>query len=267
MNGVCNCTAGHEGDLCETETDRCQDNPCQYGGKCISGLDSFTCNCFPTFFGPTCTEADCCSLDPCQNNGSCVSGVDNHTCICMAGYEGDNCEIETDECQSNPCQNGGVCTDGVNSFTCDCGARGFDDDPTVCRPSVSCDPNPCQNGGTCHVQLDGFSCQCSAYYVGPLCSNGNTLFRYVFGVSLKVVCLVSYPLYSYGVSQLDVLFPAGDDTVVGPVPIDLDCFPYASKRHASVYVRLCTPTRVQVQSNKYVIESIFLGVYQRSGVF
>ena len=167
----CLCVAGYEGDLCEIDTDDCANNPCQYGGTCIDGLNAFTCNCFPSFFGTNCTESDCCYLDPCKNGGTCVDGLDNHTCICMPGYEGDNCEIETDECQTNPCQNGGICIDHLNSFTCDCGLRGFlGGDPTVCRPSDHCDPNPCLHGGTCHDQIDRFVCECTADYTGTTCN-------------------------------------------------------------------------------------------------
>ena len=37
-----------------SDTDDCQPNPCQNGGVCIDGVNSFTCNCAPGFEGDTC---------------------------------------------------------------------------------------------------------------------------------------------------------------------------------------------------------------------
>ena len=37
-------------------------------------------------------DTDDCALNPCQNGGSCVDGVDSFTCFCDAGFEGVNCQ-------------------------------------------------------------------------------------------------------------------------------------------------------------------------------
>ena len=65
-------------------------------------------------------DIDECASSPCQNGGTCVDGSNSYTCICNVGYVGDNCEMDADKCASNPCLNNGKCTDGINSFTCDC---------------------------------------------------------------------------------------------------------------------------------------------------
>ena len=39
-----------------------------------------------------------CNPDPCENGGTCVDGVDSFTCVCPAGYEGNNCSIS--KCRS-----------------------------------------------------------------------------------------------------------------------------------------------------------------------
>ena len=65
-------------------------------------------------------DIDECASSPCQNGGTCVDGINSYSCNCNAGYTGDNCETDIDECASSPCQNGGTCTDGINSYTCNC---------------------------------------------------------------------------------------------------------------------------------------------------
>lgn len=67
----------------------------------------------------------CNGLDPCQNGGSCVDGVNTFSCLCLPGFTGDRCQTDMDECLSEPCKNGGTCSDYVNSYTCKCQA-GFD---------------------------------------------------------------------------------------------------------------------------------------------
>ena len=67
----------------------------------------------------------CNGLDPCQNGGSCVDGVNTFSCLCLLGFTGDKCQTDMNECLSEPCKNGGTCSDYVNSYTCKCQA-GFD---------------------------------------------------------------------------------------------------------------------------------------------
>ena len=50
---------------------------------------------------------------PCRHSGKCVDGVDNFTCDCCIGYIGNNCETNLNECVSVICQNGGTCKDGI----------------------------------------------------------------------------------------------------------------------------------------------------------
>ena len=65
-------------------------------------------------------DIDDCASSPCQNGGTCVDGINSYTCNCDLGFDGDNCETDIDDCASSPCQNGGTCNDGINSFSCDC---------------------------------------------------------------------------------------------------------------------------------------------------
>ena len=38
------------------------------------------------------SDVDECSSGPCQNGGTCADGVNSYTCSCVAGYTGMNCE-------------------------------------------------------------------------------------------------------------------------------------------------------------------------------
>ena len=37
-------------------------------------------------------DIDDCSPNPCQNGGACTDGVNSYQCTCAAGYTGTNCE-------------------------------------------------------------------------------------------------------------------------------------------------------------------------------
>ena len=37
-------------------------------------------------------EIDDCNPDPCENGGRCIDGLDTYICDCVLGYTGDNCE-------------------------------------------------------------------------------------------------------------------------------------------------------------------------------
>ena len=45
-------------------------------------------------------DIDECASNPCQNGGTCNDGVNSYTCDCIPGFAGDNCEIGKRICQS-----------------------------------------------------------------------------------------------------------------------------------------------------------------------
>ena len=95
------------------------DLTCQNGGTLKQ--EDCICECVPGYDGSNCSnDIDNCVPNPCQNGGTCADGINSYTCNCVAGYTGSDCETNIDDCDPNPCQNGGTCEDGVNSYICMC---------------------------------------------------------------------------------------------------------------------------------------------------
>ncbi|CAF3359824.1 unnamed protein product [Rotaria socialis] len=65
---LCICAAGFTGTICDEQIDECLSTPCQHGGKCIDGLNNYTCDCSDVFFiGSNCETPD---IDPTKNQRS-----------------------------------------------------------------------------------------------------------------------------------------------------------------------------------------------------
>lgn len=78
------------------DIDECASNPCQNGGTCSDGVNSFSCNCVVGFLGDTCAYADPCLNNPCKNNGTCYVDVKNNYtffCVCPIpkAFTGQDC--------------------------------------------------------------------------------------------------------------------------------------------------------------------------------
>ena len=54
LTGECNCTSGFSGKRCENNIDECASSPCQNGGTCTDGNNSYTCVCNTSFSGNQC---------------------------------------------------------------------------------------------------------------------------------------------------------------------------------------------------------------------
>eukprot|EP00058_Branchiostoma_floridae_P005487 XP_002590975.1 hypothetical protein BRAFLDRAFT_69474 [Branchiostoma floridae] len=59
-----------------------------------------------------------CSSNPCQNGGMCSDGLNSYVCHCTAGFEGDNCETDMDLCAQVVCPFNWQCQDQGDHFIC-----------------------------------------------------------------------------------------------------------------------------------------------------
>jgi hypothetical protein len=115
---ACKCSIGFEGSLC-TNVDDCKDNPCQNGGVCIDGINSFKCDCAGTNFkGKFCEISKPCSK--CNKEGTLICDPLKSECICKATHQGKTCEIALDPCLNNPCVNGECSSNKIDEYKCTC---------------------------------------------------------------------------------------------------------------------------------------------------
>jgi len=75
-----------------------------------------TCQCVTGYNGPTCDDdIDDCFFGACKNDGRCIDGLNTYTCNCTGtGFDGSTCQSNINDCTSNLCLNGGTCIDGIN---------------------------------------------------------------------------------------------------------------------------------------------------------
>ncbi|KAI6653592.1 Neurogenic locus notch-like protein 1 [Oopsacas minuta] len=188
---VCVCDPGFTGNMCETNIDDCEPEPCMNNGTCLDQINDYNCTCVNEWMGKNCSD---CGLT--CNNGQ--QNLDCSICICNPGYTGSMCEIDINECMPEPCMNNGTCLDQINDYNCtcvnewmgkncsDCGLTCINGqqnsncsvclcDPgytgTACEIDINdCEPEPCMNNGTCVDQVNDYNCTCVNGWVGKNCS-------------------------------------------------------------------------------------------------
>ncbi|OXU20544.1 hypothetical protein TSAR_014165, partial [Trichomalopsis sarcophagae] len=166
-------------------TNNCASDPCQNGGTCINGYDSFQCHCPPEWEGSLCTvdvnECDHLAGRPggCQNGATCVNLPGTFRCNCPTGWHGFHCSTQKSVCdQGNDAElcGNGICIKSSSplGYTCIC-KTGWDhlgDSDPSCRKDIDeCTSNryPCSVNPlvTCHNVPGTFYCgTCPAGYTG-----------------------------------------------------------------------------------------------------
>ncbi len=153
--GACECDVGWTGDECETDIDDCASDPCQNGGTCTDGVNSYICDCASGFSGDNCETQDPCYGINCGDHGSCADGA----CVCTGGYSGDSCEIPpaVDPCEGVNCGDHGSCVDG--SCVCVAGYTGDLCESTIDENVITCRYNSSQSEGNCidYPIIDGWT--------------------------------------------------------------------------------------------------------------
>uniref|UniRef100_H3BHZ4 Crumbs cell polarity complex component 2 n=1 Tax=Latimeria chalumnae TaxID=7897 RepID=H3BHZ4_LATCH len=188
----CNCSAGWEGSLCESNINDCKSTPC-FNGNCSDLIADYTCDCFPGFNGRNCElNVDDCLEHQCQNGGTCIDGENSYSCNCDAQYTGYYCEWLYPPVQCGKdfsCLNGGQCTNGAWGANCTC-KPGFTGEK--CETNINdCSPSPCQNGGTCQDFVNKYECICGANFTGEHCEidkEEEMLQIPLIAVAVPVVC-------------------------------------------------------------------------------
>lgn len=108
---------------CQENINDCPGHLCQNGATCVDGVNSYTCQCPPSFTGPYCNQdVDECALRPsvCKNGATCTNTHGGFSCICVNGWTGPDCSENINDCAEAACFNGATCHDRVGSFFCQC---------------------------------------------------------------------------------------------------------------------------------------------------
>ncbi|XP_058063429.1 uncharacterized protein LOC131213412 [Anopheles bellator] len=102
----------------------CRPNPCQHGGKCVTGHQQHqrrgVCECFGHFTGRFC-GLNICELEPCLF-GKCELTASSFKCNCQPGYLGQRCDQKQKPCAENPCESRGECFEKNGGYYCRCHA-------------------------------------------------------------------------------------------------------------------------------------------------
>ena len=103
LSHLCSCPRGYSrDDLCTSELDECEPNPCRLGAECVDLPGDYQCMCPPSTTGKNCTilcpsdACDPCDPNPCLYGGLCEPSSTTATCSACPSpthARGPNCEL------------------------------------------------------------------------------------------------------------------------------------------------------------------------------
>ncbi|XP_006873718.1 PREDICTED: cadherin EGF LAG seven-pass G-type receptor 3 [Chrysochloris asiatica] len=179
-------------------TNACASGPCPPHADCRDLWQTFSCTCWPGYYGPGCVDA--CLLNPCQNQGSCrhlPGALHGYTCDCAGGYFGHHCEHRMDQ----QCPKGWWGSPTCGPCNCDV-HKGFDpncnktDGQCHCkefhyqpRGSDSCLPCDCYPVGSTSRSCapDSGQCPCRPGALGRQCNSCDSPFAEVTASGCQVL--------------------------------------------------------------------------------
>ncbi|CAP35870.2 Protein CBG18408 [Caenorhabditis briggsae] len=165
-------------------SEKCQDNPCENGGRCSVQKGKIRCQCGAGYTGQNCTEIDKCIENECENNSTCFNDKRSpvgYSCKCQNGTVGKLCEIQ---CPLDQCENGGKCylntfgkigckcLPGTTGRRCERGNRLQTTNYKLqfSFPEINeCGWNKCRNGAKCVDLFNDYRCDCADGWMGRNC--------------------------------------------------------------------------------------------------